>query len=275
MVHLLLSFRPDLSIRDVFGLRAIHYCAFDNLKESFAALAAAENVTDTLELEAYRQRLVREVCSLVPRYDEMRNVYSTEEGAEFVSIAAFYSQRGPVGEASGGVVATNETGEVVAGGDGAAGQSATAGAGQSANAGAGQSANAGAGQSANAGAGQSATAGAGQSTTAGAGQSATAGAGQSATAGAGQSTTATAESSAATESTATATTESAATATTESTATATEPTATTQSATTATPASHPTNYLCRHNGHLCPVRRCTFCHIYTPPRAFHCRLCDT
>ena len=245
MVHLLLSFRPDLSIRDVFGLRAIHYCAFDNLKESFAALAAAENVTDTLELEAYRQRLVREVCSLVPRYDEMRNVYSTEEGAEFASIAAFYSQRGPVGEASGGVVATNETGEVVAGGDGAAGQSA----------------NAGAGQSANAGAGQSATAGAGQSTTAGAGQSATAGAGQS--------TTATAESSAATESTATATTESAAT------ATATEPTATTQSATTATPASHPTNYLCRHNGHLCPVRRCTFCHIYTPPRAFHCRLCDT
>ena len=237
MVHLLLSFRPDLSIRDVFGLRAIHYCAFDNLKESFAALAAAENVTDTLELEAYRQRLVREVCSLVPRYDEMRNVYSTEEGAEFASIAAFYSQRGPVGEASGGVVATNETGEVVAGGDGAAGQSA------------------------NAGAGQSATAGAGQSTTAGAGQSATAGAGQS--------TTATAESSAATESTATATTESAAT------ATATEPTATTQSATTATPASHPTNYLCRHNGHLCPVRRCTFCHIYTPPRAFHCRLCDT
>ena len=227
MVHLLLSFRPDLSIRDVFGLRAIHYCAFDNLKESFAALAAAENVTDTLELEAYRQRLVREVCSLVPRYDEMRNVYSTEEGAEFASIAAFYSQRGPVGEASGGVVATNETGEVVAGGDGAAGQSA------------------------NAGAGQSATAGAGQSTTAGA------------------------ESSAATESTATATTESAATATTESTATATEPTATTQSATTATPASHPTNYLCRHNGHLCPVRRCTFCHIYTPPRAFHCRLCDT
>ena len=243
MVHLLLSFRPDLSIRDVFGLRAIHYCAFDNLKESFAALAAAENVTDTLELEAYRQRLVREVCSLVPRYDEMRNVYSTEEGAEFVSIAAFYSQRGPVGEASGGVVATNETGEVVAGGDGAAGQSA------------------------NAGAGQSATAGAGQSTTAGAGQSATAGAGQS--------TTATAESSAATKSTATATNESAATATTESTATATEPTATTQSATTATPASHPTNYLCRHNGHLCPVRRCTFCHIYTPPRAFHCRLCDT
>ena len=221
MVHLLLSFRPDLSIRDVFGLRAIHYCAFDNLKESFAALAAAENVTDTLELEAYRQRLVREVCSLVPRYDEMRNVYSTEEGAEFVSIAAFYSQRGPVGEASGGVVATNETGEVVAGGDGAAGQSA----------------NAGAGQSANAGAGQSTTAGAGQSTTA--------------------------------------TAESAATATTESTATATEPTATTQSATTATPASHPTNYLCRHNGHLCPVRRCTFCHIYTPPRAFHCRLCDT
>ena len=237
MVHLLLSFRPDLSIRDVFGLRAIHYCAFDNLKESFAALAAAENVTDTLELEAYRQRLVREVCSLVPRYDEMRNVYSTEEGAEFASIAAFYSQRGPVGEASGGVVATNETGEVVAGGDGAAGQSANAGAGQSANA--------------------------------GAGQSTTAGAGQSATAGAGQSTTATAESSAATESTATATTESAAT------ATATEPTATTQSATTATPASHPTNYLCRHNGHLCPVRRCTFCHIYTPPRAFHCRLCDT
>ena len=235
MVHLLLSFRPDLSIRDVFGLRAIHYCAFDNLKESFAALAAAENVTDTLELEAYRQRLVREVCSLVPRYDEMRNVYSTEEGAEFVSIAAFYSQRGPVGEASGGVVATNETGEVVAGGDGAAGQSATAGAGQSANAGAGQSANAGAGQSANAGAGQS--------------------------------TTATTESSAATESTATATT--------ESTATATEPTATTQSVTTATPTSHPTNYLCRHNGHLCPVRRCTFCHIYTPPRAFHCRLCDT
>ena len=227
MVHLLLSFRPDLSIRDVFGLRAIHYCAFDNLKESFAALAAAENVTDTLELEAYRQRLVREVCSLVPRYDEMRNVYSTEEGAEFASIAAFYSQRGPVGEASGGVVATNETGEVVAGGDGAAGQSANAGA------------------------------------------------GQSATAGAGQSTTATAESSAATESTATATNESAATATTESTATATEPTATTQSATTATPASHPTNYLCRHNGHLCPVRRCTFCHIYTPPRAFHCRLCDT
>lgn len=219
MVHLLLSFRPDLSIRDVFGLRAIHYCAFDNLKESFAALAAAENVTDMLELEAYRQRLVREVCSLVPRYDEMRNVYSTEEGAEFASIAAFYSQRGPVGEASGGVVATNETGEVVAGGDGAAGQSATAGAGQS--------------------------------------------------------TTATAESSAATESTATATNESAATATTESTATATEPTATTQSATTATPASHPTNYLCRHNGHLCPVRRCTFCHIYTPPRAFHCRLCDT
>ena len=251
MVHLLLSFRPDLSIRDVFGLRAIHYCAFDNLKESFAALAAAENVTDTLELEAYRQRLVREVCSLVPRYDEMRNVYSTEEGAEFASIAAFYSQRGPVGEASGGVVATNETGEVVAGGDGAAGQSANAGAGQSANAGAGQSA------------------------TAGAGQSATAGAGQSTTAGAGQSTTATAESSAATESTATATNESAATATTESTATATEPTATTQSATTATPASHPTNYLCRHNGHLCPVRRCTFCHIYTPPRAFHCRLCDT
>lgn len=243
MVHLLLSFRPDLSIRDVFGLRAIHYCAFDNLKESFAALAAAENVTDTLELEAYRQRLVREVCSLVPRYDEMRNVYSTEEGAEFASIAAFYSQRGPVGEASGGVVATNETGEVVAGGDGAAGQSA----------------NAGAGQSANAGAGQSATAGAGQSTNAGAGQS----------------TTATAESSAATESTATATNESAAIATTESTATATEPTATTQSATTATPASHPTNYLCRHNGHLCPVRRCTFCHIYTPPRAFHCRLCDT
>ena len=235
MVHLLLSFRPDLSIRDVFGLRAIHYCAFDNLKESFAALAAAENVTDTLELEAYRQRLVREVCSLVPRYDEMRNVYSTEEGAEFASIAAFYSQRGPVGEASGGVVATNETGEVVAGGDGAAGQSANAGA----------------------------------------GQSATAGAGQSANAGAGQSTTATAESSAATESTATATNESAATATTESTATATEPTATTQSATTATPASHPTNYLCRHNGHLCPVRRCTFCHIYTPPRAFHCRLCDT
>ena len=235
MVHLLLSFRPDLSIRDVFGLRAIHYCAFDNLKESFAALAAAENVTDTLELEAYRQRLVREVCSLVPRYDEMRNVYSTEEGAEFASIAAFYSQRGPVGEASGGVVATNETGEVVAGGDGAAGQSANAGAGQSTNA----------------------------------------GAGQSTTAGAGQSTTATAESSAATESTATATTESAATATTESTATATEPTATTQSATTATPASHPTNYLCRHNGHLCPVRRCTFCHIYTPPRAFHCRLCDT
>ncbi|KAK8802954.1 hypothetical protein WA588_002114, partial [Blastocystis sp. NMH] len=108
-----------------------------------------------------------------------------------------------------------------------------------------------------------------------AGQSANAGAGQSATAGAGQSTTATAESSAATESTATATNESAATATTESTATATEPTATTQSATTATPASHPTNYLCRHNGHLCPVRRCTFCHIYTPPRAFHCRLCDT
>ena len=259
MVHLLLSFRPDLSIRDVFGLRAIHYCAFDNLKESFAALAAAENVTDTLELEAYRQRLVREVCSLVPRYDEMRNVYSTEEGAEFASIAAFYSQRGPVGEASGGVVATNETGEVVAGGDGAAGQSA----------------NAGAGQSANAGAGQSATAGAGQSTTAGAGQSTNAGAGQSTTAGAGQSTTATAESSAATESTATATNESAATATTESTATATEPTATTQSATTATPASHPTNYLCRHNGHLCPVRRCTFCHIYTPPRAFHCRLCDT
>ena len=251
MVHLLLSFRPDLSIRDVFGLRAIHYCAFDNLKESFAALAAAENVTDTLELEAYRQRLVREVCSLVPRYDEMRNVYSTEEGAEFASIAAFYSQRGPVGEASGGVVATNETGEVVAGGDGAAGQSA------------------------NAGAGQSATAGAGQSANAGAGQSATAGAGQSATAGAGQSTTATAESSAATESTATATNESAAIATTESTATATEPTATTQSATTATPASHPTNYLCRHNGHLCPVRRCTFCHIYTPPRAFHCRLCDT
>ena len=251
MVHLLLSFRPDLSIRDVFGLRAIHYCAFDNLKESFAALAAAENVTDTLELEAYRQRLVREVCSLVPRYDEMRNVYSTEEGAEFASIAAFYSQRGPVGEASGGVVATNETGEVVAGGDGAAGQSA------------------------NAGAGQSATAGAGQSATAGAGQSTTAGAGQSTTAGAGQSTTATAESSAATESTATATNESAATATTESTATATEPTATTQSATTATPASHPTNYLCRHNGHLCPVRRCTFCHIYTPPRAFHCRLCDT
>ena len=243
MVHLLLSFRPDLSIRDVFGLRAIHYCAFDNLKESFAALAAAENVTDTLELEAYRQRLVREVCSLVPRYDEMRNVYSTEEGAEFVSIAAFYSQRGPVGEASGGVVATNETGEVVAGGDGAAGQSATAGAGQSANA--------------------------------GAGQSATAGAGQSTTAGAGQSTTATTESSAATESTATATTESAATATTESTATTTEPTATTQSVTTATPTSHPTNYLCRHNGHLCPVRRCTFCHIYTPPRAFHCRLCDT
>ena len=235
MVHLLLSFRPDLSIRDVFGLRAIHYCAFDNLKESFAALAAAENVTDTLELEAYRQRLVREVCSLVPRYDEMRNVYSTEEGAEFVSIAAFYSQRGPVGEASGGVVATNETGEVVAGGD----------------------------------------AGAGQSANAGAGQSATAGAGQSANAGAGQSTTATTESSAATESTATATNESAATATTESTATATEPTATTQSATTATPASHPTNYLCRHNGHLCPVRRCTFCHIYTPPRAFHCRLCDT
>ena len=243
MVHLLLSFRPDLSIRDVFGLRAIHYCAFDNLKESFAALAAAENVTDTLELEAYRQRLVREVCSLVPRYDEMRNVYSTEEGAEFASIAAFYSQRGPVGEASGGVVATNETGEVVAGGDGAAGQSANAGAGQSTNAGAGQSTNAGAGQS----------------------------------------TTATAESSAATESTATATTESAATTTTESaattttesTATATEPTATTQSATTATPASHPTNYLCRHNGHLCPVRRCTFCHIYTPPRAFHCRLCDT
>ena len=267
MVHLLLSFRPDLSIRDVFGLRAIHYCAFDNLKESFAALAAAENVTDTLELEAYRQRLVREVCSLVPRYDEMRNVYSTEEGAEFASIAAFYSQRGPVGEASGGVVATNETGEVVAGGDGAAGQSA--------NAGAGQSTNAGAGQSANAGAGQSTTAGAGQSTTAGAGQSTNAGAGQSTTAGAGQSTTATAESSAATESTATATTESAATATTESTATATEPTATTQSATTATPASHPTNYLCRHNGHLCPVRRCTFCHIYTPPRAFHCRLCDT
>ena len=243
MVHLLLSFRPDLSIRDVFGLRAIHYCAFDNLKESFAALAAAENVTDTLELEAYRQRLVREVCSLVPRYDEMRNVYSTEEGAEFASIAAFYSQRGPVGEASGGVVATNETGEVVAGGDGGAGQSANAGAGQSANA--------------------------------GAGQSTTAGAGQSANAGAGQSTTATAESSAATESTATATTESAATTTTESTATATEPTATTQSATTATPASHPTNYLCRHNGHLCPVRRCTFCHIYTPPRAFHCRLCDT
>ena len=238
MVHLLLSFRPDLSIRDVFGLRAIHYCAFDNLKESFAALAAAENVTDTLELEAYRQRLVREVCSLVPRYDEMRNVYSTEEGAEFASIAAFYSQRGPVGEASGGVVATNETGEVVAGGDGAAGQST----------------NAGAGQSANAGAGQSANAGAGQSTTAGAGQSTTAGAGQSTNAGAGQST---------------------ATATTESTATATEPTATTQSATTATPASHPTNYLCRHNGHLCPVRRCTFCHIYTPPRAFHCRLCDT
>ena len=227
MVHLLLSFRPDLSIRDVFGLRAIHYCAFDNLKESFAALAAAENVTDTLELEAYRQRLVREVCSLVPRYDEMRNVYSTEEGAEFASIAAFYSQRGPVGEASGGVVATNETGEVVAGGDGAAGQSTNAGAGQSANA------------------------------------------------GVGQSTTATTESSAATESTATATTESAATATTESAATATEPTATTQSATTATPASHPTNYLCRHNGHLCPVRRCTFCHIYTPPRAFHCRLCDT
>ena len=259
MVHLLLSFRPDLSIRDVFGLRAIHYCAFDNLKESFAALAAAENVTDTLELEAYRQRLVREVCSLVPRYDEMRNVYSTEEGAEFASIAAFYSQHGPVGEASGGVVATNETGEVVAGGDG----------------GAGQSANAGAGQSTNAGAGQSANAGAGQSTTAGAGQSTTAGAGQSANAGAGQSTTATAESSAATESTATATTESAATTTTESTATATEPTATTQSATTATPASHPTNYLCRHNGHLCPVRRCTFCHIYTPPRAFHCRLCDT
>ena len=267
MVHLLLSFRPDLSIRDVFGLRAIHYCAFDNLKESFAALAAAENMTDTLELEAYRQRLVREVCSLVPRYDEMRNVYSTEEGAEFASIAAFYSQRGPVGEASGGVVATNETGEVVAGGDGAAGQSANAGAGQSANAGAGQSTTAGAGQSANAGAGQSANAGAGQSTTAGAGQSANAGAGQS--------TTATAESSAATESTATATTESAATTTTESTATATEPTATTQSATTATPASHPTNYLCRHNGHLCPVRRCTFCHIYTPPRAFHCRLCDT
>lgn len=230
MVHLLLSFRPDLSIRDVFGLRAIHYCAFDNLKESFAALAAAENVTDMLELEAYRQRLVREVCSLVPRYDEMRNVYSTEEGAEFASIAAFYSQRGPVGEASGGVVATNETGEVVAGGDGAAGQSATAGAGQSTTAGAGQSTNAGAGQSTNAGAGQS---------------------------------------------TATATTESAATTTTESTATATEPTATTQSATTATPASHPTNYLCRHNGHLCPVRRCTFCHIYTPPRAFHCRLCDT
>ena len=268
MVHLLLSFRPDLSIRDVFGLRAIHYCAFDNLKESFAALAAAENVTDTLELEAYRQRLVREVCSLVPRYDEMRNVYSTEEGAEFASIAAFYSQRGPVGEASGGVVATNETGEVVAGGDGAAGQSANAGAGQSATAGAGQSATAGAGQSANAGA-------AGQSANAGAGQSATAGAGQSTTAGAGQSTTATAESSAATKSTATATNESAATATTESTATATEPTATTQSATTATPASHPTNYLCRHNGHLCPVRRCTFCHIYTPPRAFHCRLCDT
>lgn len=219
MVHLLLSFRPDLSIRDVFGLRAIHYCAFDNLKESFAALAAAENVTDTLELEAYRQRLVREVCSLVPRYDEMRNVYSTEEGAEFASIAAFYSQRGPVGKASGGVVATNETGEVVAGGDGDAGQSANAGAVQS--------------------------------------------------------TTATTESSAATESTATATTESAATATTESTATATEPTATTQSVTTATPTSHPTNYLCRHNGHLCPVRRCTFCHIYTPPRAFHCRLCDT
>ena len=26
---------------------------------------------------------------------------------------------------------------------------------------------------------------------------------------------------------------------------------------------------------LARLRRCTVCHIYTPPRAFHCRLCDT
>lgn len=46
--------------------------------------------------------------------------------------------------------------------------------------------------------------------------------------------------------------------------------------TPSTPSSRPhqQSYLCRHNDHLCPVKRCTFCHIYTPPRAYHCRFCD-
>lgn len=46
--------------------------------------------------------------------------------------------------------------------------------------------------------------------------------------------------------------------------------------TPSSPSSHipKQSYLCRHNDHLCPVKRCTFCHIYTPPRAYHCRFCD-
>lgn len=233
MVHLLLSFRPDLSIRDVFGLRAIHYCAFDNLKESFAALAAAENITDTLELEAFRQRLVREVCALIPRYDEMRNVYCAEEGGEFASILDFYTQRGPVAAESGSVVATNEMSEAARVVDGSSATADAAGSvhvTESANAD--ESANV--TELANAAKSVHAT----------------------------ESTNAT-ESANAIKSTAT----------TEPTP-ATEPTPT-PTVTNPTATTPQMSYLCRHNGHLSPVRRCTFCHIYTPPRAFHCRLCDT
>lgn len=238
MVHLLLSFRPDLSIRDVFGLRAIHYCAFDNLKESFAALAAAENITDTLELEAFRQRLVREVCALIPRYDEMRNVYCAEEGGEFASILDFYTQRGPVAAESGSVVATNEMSEaarVVDGSSATADAAGTVHVTESANAA--ESANV--TELANA-----AEPDAAKSVHATESTNAT----ESANA---IKSTATTEPTPATEPTPT--------------PTVTNPTATTPQM----------SYLCRHNGHLSPVRRCTFCHIYTPPRAFHCRLCDT
>ena len=44
-----------------------------------------------------------------------------------------------------------------------------------------------------------------------------------------------------------------------------------------TPSSPPKrlpSYICHYNNTIISLKRCTICHIYQPPRSYHCRFCD-
>ncbi|KNB45983.1 putative protein s-acyltransferase [Blastocystis sp. subtype 4] len=92
IAHLLLPYHPDFSIRDIYGLQAIHYCAFSNAFEVYSLLCKELGIPES-EWETKREEYCNEVRSLIPQYDFVRNVfYLTRDGIYYENqdISAFF-----------------------------------------------------------------------------------------------------------------------------------------------------------------------------------------
>lgn len=92
IARLILPYHPDFTIRDVYGLQAIHYCAFNNALEMYSLLCEEMGIPES-EWEIKREEYCNEVRSLIPQYDFVRNVfYLNHDGIHYENqdISAFF-----------------------------------------------------------------------------------------------------------------------------------------------------------------------------------------